>query len=291
MQLPTMESFLIDSAEVGDQIEVTIALPAGASRDGEPLRAVYVLDPSFNFLTVTAAANWLSTASGLAGEPVPPMIVVGVGYPTDDLGGIMARRARDLTPTAGDASPIPLPSVPFGFGGAAHFLDALVHEVIPEVEARSLADHRDRTLFGHSFGGLFALYTLFRRPDAFQRYLVVSPSIWWDDRVVLRDEQAWADSHTDLEAKVFWAVGRQEQEPGGGWKNEGFPDEIIAAVQQVDNVTAWAHRLQAKGYSNLDLDGLVLEGEYHLTVSAAAATRGLRTLFAGGPQAGESKIR
>jgi predicted alpha/beta superfamily hydrolase len=280
VQLPTVEAFVIESSHVGDRLEVSVALPPGCSQGSDPLPAVYVLDPVFNFQTTMAATAWLATASRLAGGGFPPTIVVGVGYPTDDLGAIVARRARDLTPTVGRAPEgLSLPPFPLGLGGAARFLDALAGEVMPQVEARHPADPADRTLVGHSFGGLFALFTLFGRPAAFRRYLVVSPSIWWDDRVILVHEQGWADEHADLPARVFVAVGRDEQAPGGGWKNESFPDEAIASVRQVDNFRELCTRLEARRYPGLNVESVVLDGEYHLTVGAAAITRGLISLF------------
>ena len=134
---------------------------------------------------------------------------------------------------------------------------------------------------GHSFGGLFGLVTLFRQPTAFRRYLIISPSLWWDNQVILRHEQAWAESHDNLPARLFIAVGGREQAAGGGWKNEGFPDEAIAAVRQVDNCRELCTRLDARQYPGLSLECVVLDGEYHLTVAAAAITRGLISLFSG----------
>ena len=283
MRLSTVETLVIESSRVGDRLAVSVALPSGSTAGSDPLPVIYVLDPAFSFLTTTAATAWLATASRLAGGDFPPTVVVGVGYPTDDLGAIMARRARDLTPTDGRAPQgLSLPPFPFGLGGAARFLDALVSEVMPQVEARYPADPADRTLLGHSFGGLFALFTLFRQPAAFRRYLVISPSLWWDDRIILRHEQAWADNHDNLPARLFIAVGGREQASGGGWKNQGFPDEAIAAVRQVDNCRELRARLDARQYPSLTLECVVLDGEYHLTVGAAAITRGLISLFSGG---------
>lgn len=282
MRLPTVETFVIESSRVGDRLAVSVALPAGSAAGSDPLPVIYVLDPAFNFLTTTAATAWLATASRLAGGDFPPTVVVGVGYPSDDLGAIMARRARDLTPTDGHAPEgLSLPPFPLGLGGAARFLDALVSEVMPQVEAPHLADPTDRTLVGHSFGGLFGLVTLFGQPAAFRRYLIISPSLWWDNQVILRHEQAWAESHDNLPARLFIAVGGREQAAGGGWKNEGFPDEAIAAVRQVDNCRELSTRLDARQYPGLSLECVVLDGEYHLTVAAAAITRGLISLFSG----------
>lgn len=280
MQLPTLETFVIESSHVGDRLEVQVAVPSGRVSAPGRLPAIYVLDPAFNFQTTLAAATWLATASRLAGGGFPAAVLVGVGYPTDDLAKVMARRARDLTPTEGGAPEgLSLPPFPLGVGGAARFFDALQREVIPAVEARYPADPADRTVVGHSFGGLFALFTLLSRPRSFGRYLVVSPSVWWDDRVILRHEHAWAGNHADLPARLFVAVGREEQAAGGGWKNEGFPDHAIAALRQVDNCGELCSRLESRRYPGLELASVVLDGEFHLTVGAAAITRGLIWLF------------
>lgn len=290
MELPAVETFVIDSSAIGDRLELSIALPPGRDAGAEPLPVIYVLDAAFNFQTATAATSWLETASRLAGGDFPPAMVVGVGYPTDDLSAIMARRARDLTPTDGRAPEgLSLPTFPLGLGGAARFLDALVSEVLPQVEARHPADAADRTLLGHSFGGLFALFTLFRSTAVFDRYLIVSPSVWWDGRVILRYEQTWAEEHDDLPACVFLAVGRNEQAAGGGWKNEGFPDEAITAVRQVDNCRELCARLDGRHYPGLSLEFVLLDGEYHLTIGAAATTRGLSWLFSGSNRARDTE--
>lgn len=193
----------------------------------------------------------------------------------------MARRARDLTPTqAGAPAGVPLSTPPFGFGGAARYLDALEEDVMPQVEARYGGDRADRTLLGFSFGGLFALYTLFHRPQAFRRYLIVSPSIWWDDRIALDHEHAWAACHDDLPARVFLSVGCEEQSAGAGWKNEGFPDDALVALAQVENVRELCDRLRSRAYPGLHLECAFLAGEHHLTGTAAGITRGLVSLFA-----------
>ena len=279
MQLPVMERFELESAQVGDRLEVAVTVPPGPAQTG-PLPVIYVLDPAFNFHTVAAAAGWLAMASRLADGAFPAAIVAGVGAVGDDLGAMMARRARDLTPTSGPPPDgLSLPPLPLGAGGATEFLEAILSEVAPRVEAEFGADPEDRTLVGHSFGGLFGLFTLFRRPLSFRRYLVISPSLWWDDGIVLRDEQAWADEHADLPARLFLAVGGNEQTPGADWRNEGFPDEAIAAARQVDNCRELWRRLEDRRYPSLALDGAVMDGEYHLTIQAAAITRGLVSLF------------
>ena len=139
--------------------------------------------------------------------------------------------------------------------------------------------NRDRTLIGWSLGGLFALYTLFHRPKTFRRYLAVSPSLWWDERLPLGWELAHAKSHEDLRARLFLAVGSEEERPGGGWLSENFSDEIIAGFRQVSNFRALVRQLKSRRYPGLQFESVIFPGEYHMTVYPAAVARGLVDLF------------
>ncbi|MPZ14975.1 MAG: hypothetical protein GEU73_11230 [Chloroflexi bacterium] len=278
-QLLPSETFWLDSKHIGDRLEITVVLPR-APQTADRFATIYVLDPIFNMNATASAADMLGTFAALTGATFPPLAVVGVGYPAHDPMSVMGLRARDLTPTDdGFPSEVGTPPVPFGFGGAERLLASIAEEVLPEIEARFPVRPGDRTLVGHSFGGLFGLYTLFHRPDAFRRYLIVSPSIWWDDRVLRRYEEQWAKEHTDLSASLFLAVGQNEQMMGGTWRNESFPTEALQVLRQVDNVRELTDKLRVRGYPSLSVESVVFEGEYHLTVFPAAVTRGLLALF------------
>jgi uncharacterized protein len=72
-------------------------------------------------------------------------------------------------------------------GGADKFLRVVKEEIIPFVD-HSYRTNQDRALAGHSFGGLFCAYVLFHHPDFFNRYLISSPSLDWDDDEIFREE-------------------------------------------------------------------------------------------------------
>src|SRR3712207_3662198 len=102
---------------------------------------------------------------------MPEMIVVGISN-TD--------RTRDLTPTRVAR----LPDNPnAGFptsGGADKFLKFIETELIPMVESKYRTQPY-RALAGHSLGGLFAVHTLVTKPELFNSYIAVSPSLQWDN--------------------------------------------------------------------------------------------------------------
>jgi predicted alpha/beta superfamily hydrolase len=268
-----VEAFQLGSERLHRELRISIAHPSSGA-GGKPI-AAYLLDPSFNFSAAVAAAAFLGNFARMVGARWPDVAIAGIGYETDDPREIMTRRALDLTPTDhGAPAGVQLP--PLSFGGAASFLAALHEEVMPAVEDRLGARPSARVLAGHSFGGLFGLYTLFHQPRLFDGYLLVSPSIWWDDRIAFRYERTSREANPSLPARLFLAVGEKEQSPGGGWRNEGFSDDAIAKLQQLHNFRELVATLERRAHDGLRMQSAVVPDEYHLTVFPAAFTHGLR---------------
>ncbi|MEQ1507456.1 MAG: alpha/beta hydrolase-fold protein [Myxococcota bacterium] len=63
------------------------------------------------------------------------------------------------------------------------FVDAIADELVPRVEA-AVHGRGPRALGGASLGGLGALHGWLHRPDRFDGALVMSPSLWFGDRVL-----------------------------------------------------------------------------------------------------------
>jgi predicted alpha/beta superfamily hydrolase len=267
--------FRYRSDALGDDLQVTVVPPTLPLT--RPAPVLFVLDP---FLTLDVVVGWSSVYGLYSTGAVPPAVVVGVGHPTEDESRFMALRIRDLTPT-----PVTVREwrPPLGAGQGPKLLAAIADEIIPFVEA-NFAVNGDRTVIGWSLGGLFALYALFHEPRVFSRYLVVSPSLWWEDRLPFRWEKQWAESSPDLRARVFMAVGAREEAPGGGWLSEDFSDEIIAWFRQVTNFRSFVRRVKSRPYPNLDFDSIVFPDEYHMTVYPAAVARGLVRIFGAAPR-------
>ena len=62
----------------------------------------------------------------------------------------------------------------------------------PFVAERYPIDRTGQIIWGHSLGGLIVLRALFRNPDSFSTFVLSSPSIWWNDREILADEEAFS---------------------------------------------------------------------------------------------------
>jgi hypothetical protein len=267
------EVFELKSAAIGDTLQITVAPPVLYDSFQYPLPTIYVLDGN---LCLAMASSIARTLQFVAFGAMKPVLCVGIGYPADPL-EVMALRSRDLTPTVAEMPPTPIPMDKYGLGGADRFLDALTDEVFPLIEERFRSDPRDRTIVGWSLGGLFALHTLFTRPQSFAKYVAISPSIWWNDRTLLTSEEAYASSHPDLEAMVFACVGeREETGPARAWPPIP-PDmvEIAQSARMVSNLDELVATLRSRRYPNLELSHEVFTDEHHATVFPAAFTRAL----------------
>jgi predicted alpha/beta superfamily hydrolase len=262
------ETRLLHSDAIGQDFEIHISFPVDYfSTDTSIYPVLYCTDANRNFDLVSNIVNILN----FPGREIPRILVVGIGYPITGLEDWGAWRNRDLTPTTDPEHDKSWQKtlmrmsgrddIVVSSGGAAEFLAFIRDEVIPFVEANYRASKTDRALMGYSHGGLFTLYALFHSPNTFQRYFAGSPSLWWDDGVLFRDEQNFADMHSDLPVKLFLSAGGLEHE------------EMIADVKKMETL------LRSRNYPNLDLQNHIFEDETHPSAYPAATSRALRVIY------------
>ncbi|MEM1254418.1 MAG: alpha/beta hydrolase-fold protein [Cyanobacteria bacterium P01_H01_bin.21] len=272
VSIPDTEVYPLHSQLINDDFELWCARPQIGfvpSPPGPPY-VLYVLDANLFFGTAVEMTRLMHK---LYGE-LPPLLVVGIAYPTED--GFLqgALRNRDFTPSAdaGLASmpmPLPQPDQPAKvepvLGGANTFLRFLKEEVKPLVAAHFDIAPENSTIFGASLGGLFTIYSLFKEPTAFDNYIAVSPSLWWDNEMMFDLElgEVIADGATN----IFLAVGAQE---------EALEIPILPQFKMITNVRRMANQLSQQRRESLDVTLDVIEGETHTSVVPVALTRGLR---------------
>ena len=145
-------------------------------------------------------ANWRldETASALINnKQIEPLILVCVGN-----GGTSDDRFDDYTPTRdpGYAKS----------GNANNYGRMLIEELKPFVDARyrTLTDASNTGLGGASLGGLVTLYLGLKHPAKFGRLAVLSPSIWWDRGMILREVKALGSKPS---LRIWLDVGTEEE--------------------------------------------------------------------------------
>jgi predicted alpha/beta superfamily hydrolase len=238
----------------------------------DPVATLFVTDGNGYFGLAVDAVR-LMQISAL----IPSLLVVAIGYPGfATLAETADIRGRDLTPTVSSRLPIS--------GGADHFLGFLRHDLFPWVKDRYGPAADSRAYFGHSLGGLFGTHVLLAQPDTFDRYIISSPSLWWNRRVLFEREQQYAAGHSDLAAHVFMAIGSDETDEGRRREGINLPTDHpnkppAVYLDMVDDMVRFAVALRSRDYPSLDLTTAVYPDEFHVTVPAVVLTRGVRHFF------------
>jgi len=227
MTIPTTllgsETHMLTASQTNRTYRITVSLPLGyhSEPDAEwPFRnkpekwhVVYVLD-----------GNWYG---GMVTDMIRPMawcgdttdaIVVGIGYgdnddPIKSFRESFTRRDLDLTPIHDLAVEEQMTkqhkrSVPNG--DAAGFLSFIQNDLMPFIHKSYQADPTQQTLVGHSYGGLFAAYALFKAPGLFRSYIVGSPTLSYGNRYMFEQEKTFASENNKLPADVYVYVGDEE---------------------------------------------------------------------------------
>ena len=263
--LPAAQQTELRSAN-GHRYRIFISVPSIAPpEEGYPV--LYVLDANAAFPVAAFLARSAVSRRDVTGHRPP--LVVGIGYPGDTDFDVDARR-RDYT-LMREATDISAKE-----GGADRFLDFIEKELKPFIAAKYSVDTKRQALFGHSFGGLFVLHALFTRPSAFSTYLASSPSIWWQDKLVLTELPGLlVKTKSGAAPRVQISVGALEDQPRKG----NYSAETLAMlskrpmVSEARNLAAtfkadpvWAERVRY----------YELEGEDHGPAWLPAMTRGMQ---------------
>lgn len=267
------ETRVLRSSFVNQEYQISIALPFYyAENPDKTYPVIYVLDANMSFGIVVETMRILNIRVPWSKE-FPDVIIVGIGYP---LSGSLAEiyhqmlhlRMRDFLPMRDEGAekffqetfPVPESVVS---GGAGNFLQFIQHELIPMIEAEYRADPTDRTLMGHSWGGLFALYALFAQPHLFQRCVAGSADLQHDQGYLLRTEAVFAQEHHAFPVNLYMAYAEQE-----------LGDDDLPAV------TAFVDALKRRNYAGFTFTYETIPTCTHGGALPGAYSAGLYTVFA-----------
>ncbi|WP_235938440.1 alpha/beta hydrolase [Chitinophaga solisilvae] len=239
------QTAVLKSSVMGEDRTLNIYLPEGYEKDTAVYPVIYLLDGAMSedFLHVAGLVRFLC-----ATEQMPPAIVVGIAN-TD--------RKRDFTfPTRNKKDLQQWPTT----GHSEKFLQFMEQEVQPYVE-KNLHTNGSRTLIGQSLGGLLATEMLLKKSHLFDQYIIVSPSLWWDDESLLDKAPALLKTPFKKQTRVYVLVGSE------GPQMEGDAAQLATAIR-------------AAGNDQLRVAFMFLPEENHLTILHRALYKALGALFA-----------
>ncbi|HEX8558377.1 MAG TPA: alpha/beta hydrolase-fold protein [Pyrinomonadaceae bacterium] len=233
------DRLVVRSQALGEERVILVRTPPGyAARANERFPVLYMTDGDAHILHTSGTVAFLARNARM-----PEMIVVGVTN-TD--------RTRDLTPTRVEQLPgNPNARFPTS-GGADKFLRFIEAELIPLVESKYRTQPY-RALAGHSLGGLFAVHTLITKPELFNSYIAVSPSLQWDNFALIDRVKEFFKARRELNRTLFTSLG---DEPGDIGDAFGLFKEVLQKQQAKGFV--W----EAARYDDEDHGSVVLRSHY-----------------------------
>lgn len=275
------EVWMVKPEHIDDILRICITSPRYLP-EGKRCGAVIATDAE-----LSAGALISTIRSCAVGLDLPPLLAVSIGYPLDAAPPFVLRRNRDLTPTAWPAFASATPcltglSETFATGEGEAFLAFIDEELRPALAEHFPIDPDDVTLTGQSFGGLFVLSALVRRPNAFRRYLAVSPSLWWDDGAVLRMAEKAAVTFPAPSATVYMCIGELENKARFGAQFAAVKSQLPSAMQKADmmgDMFVMQRLLQPWVGTQFSIEAHVFPEESHESIMGAALSRGLRRLY------------
>ena len=183
---------------------------------------------------------------------VPPAVIVAI--PNRYINGVN-QRDRDFLPVH-----VPEPAIS---GEANKFLSFIKNELIPYIDNK-YPTNGSNSIYGHSYGGLFTLYTLLSEPELFDTYYATDPPFRWNDDYLIKMASGKLENLPP--DKVLWIAGIEST-----YKNMG--------INRLDSL------LGTRAPDNLYWKMVTYPNEKHNSVRLKAMYDGIKFAYSGYPGA------
>lgn len=244
----------LQSNELSEKRILNIYLPEGYSKDDTTTYSViYLLDGSADedFIHVVGLVQF-NTFEWI--NRIPKSIVVGIAS---------VDRKRDFTfPTTIEEDKKKYPTT----GHSDKFMAFIEKELQPYIE-KKYKTNTSKTIIGQSLGGLLATEILFKKPTLFNKYIIISPSLWWDNGSLLNQTSPLLQDNYLSKTDIYIGVGK-----------EGLTPTSIPRVMEVD-ANLLTEKIKASKSKNVTVYFDYLPQEDHATISHQAIFNAFRILY------------
>lgn len=255
---PTTNSIILGKAEVfhsailGEDRTLNIYLPDGYNSN-EKYPIIYLLDGSADedFIHVTGIVQF-NTIPWV--NRIPKSIVIGI-----------ANTNRKLNFTSQSDNENDHKWVPTS-GGSSQFISFIENELQPYVN-KKFGGNKGNTIIGQSLGGLLATEILFTKPQLFNQYIIISPSLWWRDGYLLREKPLILDQAYTTPIQIYIGVGKEGSIDGS--KNHIMEKDAELLAKKIKNGSS----------KNVKVFFNYLPDESHATITHQAIFNAFRFLY------------
>jgi hypothetical protein len=265
--MPGTQVYALTSSNSEIEYEIRVWLPEDYAHSGKSYPLTLMLDADYQFPLGVSILEHLAQRN-----QADESVVVAIAYANSQRNPYWYRRnrTRDYTPTS-------VPTGGYGAefqqysGGGEEFLRFIADELMDSLHAKYRITSSGHTYVGHSYGGLFGAFIISEQPNLFSNYLLISPSFWYDDRLMIRRVREKDELGLVAATSIYLAVGDHENQSGR---------------PMVDELRLYARALNEKHDPALDVTVRVFTNETHASIYPAALSAGLRH-FRGAQDSGE----
>lgn len=187
--IPYHETFNIDSQLVNETRVINVWMPPNYASNTDSIPVLYMADGGIKE-DFPHIANTL--AKLIDNNSIPPIMLVGIEN---------TERGRDLTgfsEVQADAKYCPLTD------GAKNFRAFITDDLIPEINKKYRTTN-EKGLIGESLSGLFVMETFFIKPEAFDFYIAMDPSLWWNGHYLEKNATNFLNTFPNKNTKLWFA--------------------------------------------------------------------------------------
>ncbi len=259
--LPNTQIIKIKSKVNNIDYKIYISLPRNYETNTEKkYPIVYLLDRDYSFLIAHSIFQHFTER-----KRMEESILVGIGYEdsqedseaklkNEQFPSYKKNRSRDYVPI----KPNNVATDIYGFeysaemGGASKFRKFIKTELYDYL-SQNFRINGKKTIAGHSYGGLFVVWSYLIDSKAFDNYIAISPSIWFNDNWVLSKVRP---DRINKNAKLYISFGSEE--------TERMKNGVIKLIS----------KLQESGVNNENLKYELIANEDHSSIFPASLTHG-----------------
>ncbi|MBN8648643.1 MAG: alpha/beta hydrolase [Caulobacterales bacterium] len=239
------QSYEFLSKEENKKRQINVLLPPFYDEDikkGTKYDVLYVLDGGINMQDFVHIAGMVH--QGNQWNIHKPLIVVGIES--------LDRKAELTYMSSVEDERKQFPTS----GQSQKFRDILVKEIKPFIE-NTYATSGNDAIIGESLAALFITETYLKTPEAFDNYIAISPSLWWDNQSLSNNSNSYLLNPKNNNQKIWLSIANE------GGSMQSAIDTLVKTLKR----------------NNKNFIYKPYKSESHGTIYHPAATQAIRDIF------------
>lgn len=242
-----------------------IHIPEAARNTTKKFPVIFLFDAEANFDVTKHTLDKLSKVS--TSKAASEIILVGIGN--------IWLRYRDYSPSHVNSSPWLDEPTAKTTGGGETFISFLEKELLPHIEEKYPVSS-NRTLIGHSMGGLQVINILLKHKELFDNYIAIDPSMWWDNNKLVNESAGILRDRSFDNKKLFLAIANERDKK---MSREHIRQDTSEKTILIRPSFSLADIIEKNKHNKLSYEWKFYKDDHHMTVNTPATYDALKAII------------